>query len=413
MENKGVRKEEVSRVTGIGEDRITEVRLDMGKLLEEGLLVDADLHGFSCLRAGVSFEELGIAGKDKRRERITAGTKRLAPPKYVRKMTSLEVRLRQCLDKYSFDVQGFKPWRWMPFTAYQEWQADTARIVAELRALIAEIIENYDAIQDENRQYFSQIARRAWQAYQLPYDGEAVVVAGGRAFEDYQVFEDYIVDNALAKMPTIEFLQSDVYFDYKTGYLFTSPEVVTAMARQDQAQAEASKAEAEARLAWQDEREKDLELTEKQLRQRTIADAVREAEREHILDQVQKTISPLDEVMQQFRARIYESVVKAAKSIENNSHLRGRTATALTGLASLYKTLTSATNDHELETALDALRAAVEKAPAEANGSHDIAAVEAALEAVTQITETEADKVHRVSLQTSVAGFLELDEPED
>lgn len=215
------RKQKVAEAAGIDLNKVAQVRLDIQKMLESGLLIDIDLHGFSCLRVGVSWEELGIRLDDKRRDRMSTGTKYLAPAVYVKKLTSLEVRFRQCLDRFSSDVTVFRPWRWLPFSAYDEWKEAWEALKVELEALKAEIVTNYDNIQDENRRYFEGVARRAWKAYQAPYDGEAVVVTEDGVFGDYQTFEDFIVDSALAKMPAIEFVKHGIYPDYKTGYAVT------------------------------------------------------------------------------------------------------------------------------------------------------------------------------------------------
>jgi len=400
------RKKNVALAAGIDLEKVHRVRLDINKMLEAGLLVDVDLHGFSCLRAGVSWEELGINIEDDRRSRMSTGTKYLAPVKYVKKLTSLEVRFRQCLDRYSSDVMIFRPWRWLPFSAYDEWVADWKTLIKELEILKAEIVANYDNIQDENRRYFEQVARRAWKAYQLPYEGKA---AGGRAFEDYQAFEDHIIDSALAKTPRIEFIKEGIYPDYKTGYAITPPEVFALYAEEEKVQAEASAADANARLAWDAEREKDLALTEKQIFMKAKAAAVSQAELEHARAQLASMTSPLQEVLLQFRTKIYESVVGAAKSIQSNGHLRGKTAEMLAGMKGLYETLASVTEDTDLETALASLQNALDKAPADGKNKYDIGAVESALTSLTSLTQSAADDLARAAVQTTRASVLELD----
>lgn len=409
METVEERKANVAQVAGVDLDKVAQVRLDIGKMLDAGLLIDIDLHGFSCLKAGVSWEELGIGDGDDRKARMSTGVKYLAPAEVVKKLTSLEVRFRQCLDKYSFDVEGFKPWRWLPFTAYESWRQDWQALNADLNALKAEIIAAYENITDENRRYFEQVAGRAWKSYQSQYVGEIVVQVNGRVFETYEAFENYIVTAALAKMPKVEFIAEGIYGDYKTGYLVTPPEIAAHYARLEAASAEAAKLNAEAQLLWQKEREKDLELTARQLELKAKADAVRQAELEHTRQQLQQITSPLQEVVLQFRTKIYESVVSAAKSIQKSGGLRGKTAEMLKGLQSLYNTLAAATDDTELETALASLQNALDKTPVDGNGKYDVAAVEQALAEVTALTEDASYQLARQSLQSSRAAFLELE----
>jgi len=160
------RKRDVALVAGVDLEKVKQVRLDIAKLLQTGLLLDVDLHGFSCLRAGVTWEELGIRTGDNRRDRMSTGVKYLAPAKYVKRLVSLDVRFRACLDRFSSDVVILRPWRWLPFTAYNDWLEAWKALIVELEDLKAEIIAAYDNIQDENRRYFEGVALRAWKAYQ-------------------------------------------------------------------------------------------------------------------------------------------------------------------------------------------------------------------------------------------------------
>lgn len=402
------RKEKVAHEAGIDLDKVQQVRLDIAKMLDAGLLIDIDLHGFSCLKAGVSWAELGIGDDDDRKARMSAGVKYLAPAEFVKRLTSLEVRYRQCLDRYSFDVDGFKPWRWLPFTAYAEWKADWQALAIDLAALKAEIVAAYDNIQDENRRYFEGVARQAWKSYTGQYGADVVVQVNGRLFQTFLQFEEYVVSAALAKMPRIEFISDGIYADYKTGYLTIPQEVSTYYAQLEAAQAQAAKLNAEAALLWQQERAQDIQLTARQMELKAQAEAVKQAELEHARQQLSQITSPLQEVTLQFRTKIYESVVAAAKSIGKSGQLRGKTAEMLKGLQALYQTIAAATNDTELETALASLQTALDKTPVDGESKYDLGAVSAALADVTSLTEAASYELARKSVQNSRAAFLEL-----
>jgi len=405
--------EKVAEITGQNSDNIAAVQLDISRMLELGLLVDVDLHNFSILKAGVSWAELGINQKDERRSRMRTGTKYLAPAKYVKKLQTLEVRLRQCLDKYAYNVTGFRPWRWVPFTAYESWQADWNDLLKELDALKKLILAHYEDIQAENREYFVEVAKKAWRALQAGRDGydEAVVVIKGKAFEDYYAFEDYIVLSALERMPT----PADIYAisaDYHTGYLVAPPEALAAKALKDKAQAEAnllsaqaSKEAAEAQLLWDKERELDASVTAQEIKLR----AMREAELEHAREQLEKTISPFTEVVQQFRDRIYADVVSISDSIARNGTLVGKVAGKARKLREVYDLLGAATGDTELRDAIDSLHNALDRVPpAAADSKYDIGAVNEALANIAKVAQEDAHEVRRNVAHESWAGLLEL-----
>lgn len=402
------RKQKAAQAAGVDLDAVQQVRFDISKMLDSGLLIDIDLHGFSLLKSGVNWEELGISDGDSRRDRMSAGVKYLAPAEYVKRLVSFEVRYRQSLDRYSFDTACFRPWRYQPFTAYDEWKREWDQLNAALEEFKADFVAHYDEIEENNRVYFIGVARRAWESYNL-HAGDAVETKSGRVFTDYADFESYIVGAALAKFPSVEAIQHGIYAEYHTGYVVTPPEVRALYALEQAANAEASTADATARLAWQTEREKDIELTGKQLELQAKAQAVRQAELEHARQQLSIINSPLAEIVTQFRARIYEAVAGAAESIRKNGHLRGKTAEMLSGLSALYNSLASATNDTELETALHALDSALGTANVEGKGKYNLESVETALRAVTEITEEANESLARQGVaKFTRAGALEL-----
>jgi hypothetical protein len=99
---------------------------------ELGVLVDVDVHGTSMFTARATWNELGIPEEDTRRKRLKRGTEDLIPKVYIGRLRSLEARFRQSLDKHSFDVAGFRPYRWVPFTAYESWRGEWDRLQEEL-----------------------------------------------------------------------------------------------------------------------------------------------------------------------------------------------------------------------------------------------------------------------------------------
>ncbi len=397
----------VAEVTGEDAGNIQQVRMDISKLLDQGLLIDIDLHGFSMLKASTSWEELGIRSDDKRRNRISRGQKNLAPTHYVNRLQSLDTRFRQVLDKYSFKVTGFLPWRWLPLTAYTEWKKEHDELKVQLEAIKAEILAHWEEIEAENEEYFQAVARRAWKSYNTPDDESVVRTPDGKVLAGYDAFEAHIVDAALAKMPTKGEIRTGIWADYRTGFLITPPEAQALQAQAEEAYARASKAQAEAHLAWQIERERGAEISEREWTQRARLQAIREAELEHARQQLQAITNPLDEVMESFRAQIYGAVISIAQSIQKNGHLRGKVAQQARGLKDLYELLASATNDTELETALQSLQNALDKSSPDGK-KYDIGAVEHELAKITEMTQDAARDVERRSEAQTRAAYLEF-----
>lgn len=394
------RRKQVADLTG--KEDLTAVQLEVGKLLDSGLLIDLDLHGFSMLSASVSWEELGMNPNDARRQRTSRGRKALVPKQYD-KLASIEVRLRKNLNDHTFSVTGFLPWRWLPFSAYDAWKERHEQILAELEALKAQIIAHLDEFIDDNVAYFTRVARRAWFSYHAPDDKAVIKTASGRYFEGYDAFETFIIESALEQMPLPDEIEYGIYAEYHTGYLIAPPEVYAMQAAQEAAWAEADKARAEADLARQAEREKRLELD---TRSAQIA-AVKRAEYERAKEQLAALTSPIEEVTEQFRAQIFEAVTKAAESIQSLGHIHGKTAEKLVSLKSLYETLAGVTDDAELTAALDKLTTAMQ-APGAGEAKYNLGAVETAIQAVVDVTQDAAYELQRKAETKTRSRFLEF-----
>ncbi len=112
-------------------DRVRTVRLDLDVLLTLGTLVDVDVRGLSLFTAQSTWEDLGITESDVRRNRFSRPMIYLLPKKVLRKFNTLGARARNNLADHSFDVMGFRPWRWVPFTAYRKWRRLHQKLTGE------------------------------------------------------------------------------------------------------------------------------------------------------------------------------------------------------------------------------------------------------------------------------------------
>jgi len=404
------RKAEVAKTTGREAERVDSVRLDVGRLLKEGLLVDIDLHGFTCLRTGVTWKELGISAEDARRKRVQRGTKTLVPLKYSNKLKSLETRFRASTAKYTFDLAILRPWIWIPTTAWDAWRKEWDGLQAELAAFQSDLIANLGEITEQNIEYFKSVARKAWTSYHTEDDDSAVITPEGKVFKGYEAFEDDIVTSALAKVPSSGDILS-IRAEYKTGFLLLPPEVLSyygeAAAKTEIEYAESRKARAEADKAETEARQARWAQTDREATQAAKLDAIRRAEYDRAREQLAETVSPLSEILYQFRDRIYRDIVDISASLKKNGTLVGQVGSKARGLRDLYHLLADCTNDTELEAALTELNSALDK-PGTGRGKYDAEAVETALAGVVEITKGAAAELRRQTPHSTVANFLEL-----
>jgi len=424
------RKEQIAGVTGEDAGTIRAVQLDIRRMKELGILVDIDVHGTSLFTVRASWAELGIPEDDTRRKRLKRGSKDLIPKEYLGKLRSLETRFRQSLDKHSFDLEGFRPYRWVPFTAYEEWRTEWDRLQAELAELKAKIINHYDEFVDAIAADFATIAREAWDAIRARRPagaGEFALITDHGTFDGLDAFIDHVVARATAKLPSPERIEAELYVDYKNALVATGADVEAELLARDQLHTKREIESAKQKLAqeqahterkaeWAKQDQLHLEVAEaeklSQIRveeERVKLAAMRAAELEHARKQIENTVNPFQEVIEQFRSQIFQDVGEIAASIKKNGHVRGKVAERARGLLDTYRLLGAATGDDELEDALGELHDHLNgSAPLDGETKYNTGDVVGALKEIAELTHEAAQTVAQRAGAHTRAGALEL-----
>jgi len=339
---------------GVETDRIKGVKLQLDTLRKQGILVDLDIRGLSLFTRSATWLELGIDEDDVRQKRFTKGQKFLVPEEHVRKLRSIESSMRQHLEDCSYAVTGVAPYKWIPFTAYQEFRAGWQELLDRFYAAKADILAGYDTFVDLLAADFAEVAREAWNTFLARAEAEGKnlqINVGGKSFTDCDAFTDYIISVALTRMPSREKIGTDLQADYSTLMVYGEQDIeadkLAAQRLQLQAQNEYREAEHVdfLRRAEQDER--------------LIAlNAMRQAEAEHARQRLQQMTDPFEEVFAELRRRIAEDARSLLESVQKNKFLRGKIAEKGRGLLDIYELMASHT-DYELRDKLVMLRAAI------------------------------------------------------
>ena len=145
------RKVEVAARINVEADRIKTVQLQLNVLRNQGILVDLSVSGTGMFTRTATWAEIGIQADeaDPRFTRFSRGQKYLIPEEQIKRLRSVETRMRQWLDRLSYDVTGFRPYRWLPFTAYDAWIDKWNECKAELEWVKSNILSHYDQYVDE------------------------------------------------------------------------------------------------------------------------------------------------------------------------------------------------------------------------------------------------------------------------
>ena len=134
-------KHQVSELTGISVDRIGTVRLQLEKLLSEGILIDLVIGGESMFQKSADWAEIGIQVGELQTRRMTRGSKYLINTTRIKNLRSATTRMRQWLDRLTNDITGFRPWRYLNYKRYPEWVEKWNELAFGFMAVKTDIIE--------------------------------------------------------------------------------------------------------------------------------------------------------------------------------------------------------------------------------------------------------------------------------
>lgn len=401
-------KSQAALETGLDESQIRNVVFEMNYLKRHGLLVDIRISGSGMFTRLAQLGEFGIAWSDEKAKRYTAGSKFLIPKKRVDKLRSVEVRMRQAFLKYAIDVAGFRPYRWLPYTGYQNFKARWNELKAEFETEKAIILENLDYYRDQVAGEFAAGARKTWAA--IEGQGYSAMIIGGQAYLDRDSFVDAVVSLALAQFPTEEKVAEQLQADYAVGVIFTD---VDSYQEEELAAQAVKKAEHDAQAAYlqasllqeqysAERRMNQLALQEKELQ----IEAMMAAEMAHAKEQLENIRHPFEEVFISLRQQIAQACDEMKASIQKNGFVRGKIAERGRGLLDFYD-LMAAHNDKELRAKLVELREAIGPIGDERtsnDASRDTESVAKTLAELAEMAEVEAKDLANLSR----AAFLEI-----
>jgi len=361
------RKQKVSDMTGIAVDRLHCVKMELNTLREQGILIDLNISGTRMFNKTATWAETGIQGvDDPRLASLTRGQKYLIPKEQVERLASIEARMRQWLKRLSFQITGFSPYVWLPFTAYETWSEKWAELTGELVIVKGEIISMRDEYVDLLADQMMKVAEAAWRS--ITAQGYELAIVDHKPY-DHAQFVAMVVSSAVAQMPSVEKIEKELKADYITGLVYGAEDVA-----QDRLNAEKIIAD----IQIERERQKsamhqlhlqekmvqeeydfqhariEMEKTEKELK----IEAMMQAEAEHARQQLREIASPFQEVFSELRNRFAQDAEEMLAAIKKNGFVRGKTAERASGLVEMFDLL-AVQDDFELRERLKALREAI------------------------------------------------------
>jgi len=355
---------------GVSADQVDLVRVDLDVLLSLGTLIDLDVRGISLFSRRATWEELGIPREAARRTRFTRGVKNLISKEYIAGFRSLETRARRWLDDHSFDVTGCRPFRFVPYTAYERWREGHEKLTREWEALKARLLSEYEAcVVPTLEEDFTKIAVEAARALGL----------SGRAREQ---FAAQVVERARLAMPSYDAIAAGLSLDYRAGLLLSRVRIEEEVLAATRLEAERQEAVARARAVEAEASHKERLLAE-----------MRKAELEHYREQLKEMASPMGEVFHQLRAQMFEDATAVLETMQNNEgKLIGPAARRAGGMVETFRLL-NALDDKELEGLLKRIETRL-SGPA---GDERTGQVEKTMREIARLTHRSAEEVRRLA----------------
>jgi len=411
------RKTEVASRINVEAGRIKTVQLQLNVLRNQGILVDLCVSGTGMFTRTATWAEIGIQADetDPRFTRFSRGQKYLIPEDQIKRLRSVETRMRQWLDRLSYDVTGCRPYRWLPFTAYDAWINRWNECKTELEWIKSDILSNYDRYVDDLAVGFEAVAHASWKS--IVAQGYDWAIIEGRAMQE-EAFVEYVVANAVSRMPSYEKIQGELGADYITALVYGQEDIAADMARAEgiihqiqvehEAQRESHQVERLQSDILQEQYQHQRQMNRFEENEREIRiEAMRQAEAEHARNQLQQIASPFQEVFQSLRSQIARDAKEMLDSIQKNGTVRGKVAERGRGLIELFD-LMAVQNDYELRSRLQALKDAIGPIGSERNGNDPERDTNQVVMHLQEIAELEHQAVIDLMAGPSRFGMIEL-----
>ena len=122
-----LRRATFAQVAGRAPEQVRTYQLELNVLREQGILVDLNISGVTMFERKVEWDEIGFqpGGADVRKQRISTGRKIILPVDgEIRELHSIAATLRQTLARYSCDIPGFYPYKFVTLEAFQRQRCD-------------------------------------------------------------------------------------------------------------------------------------------------------------------------------------------------------------------------------------------------------------------------------------------------
>lgn len=354
------RKEKAAVELGIEVDAIESLPFDLSTLESAGIFMNIDCRGFGSLVRQLEWKTLGVTLPKDAAVRVSPPRAGLLPDAYRNKLMRGAAQAHDALKKYGFrftlceTVWGTSEYKWIPWTAFEQFEAEYFRACSTLAAAKAEALENYDEILDVLRDSFFKLAEDSADRFQA---------TTSEPFERSE-FINAVVGQAIGMVPTPDMIHDGLTIEMRPKVIVLGSEMAAEQKlardlRLDIARTEAETRSIEAGIESnvEIERLKVSAFEEDERREREVKERIRSMKIEAARREAEEAVSPIKEGLAQITARICEAAQEMSVRLQDAKFVPGSLAKRARQMCEWYS-LMNFTGDDSLESVLTKLQEA-------------------------------------------------------
>jgi hypothetical protein len=389
------RRATLAKITDRAPEQVRTYQLELDVLREQGLLIDLNISGTTMFERKAEWDEIGFqpGGVDVRKQRISTGRKIILPvDDEIKELHSISATLRQTLAKYSCDIPGFFPYKFVTLEAFaQKFKPKFDECLVRWRHTIDTIITSIEGWRDQLAEKSALEAEQSWKS--ITGQSYEFVIIDEKPY-DHDAYIDYCVSRDLDGLPTPELVEATLKLDYVVGMVYGEADAAADHARAEvirqQLQVEREHSNLENAILQEQVRHDRYIHNLAEDERRARREEILKAEAEHIRRQLAEHGSPFDKIVRDARARAADSAAEILQSVKKNGFVRGKVAEKGAGLREYFQ-LMAVHDDKYLLDLLSALERQIGPVGdrSKETPERDLATITATLEQIVDLADTE------------------------
>lgn len=354
------RKEKAAVELGIAVDEVESLPFDLSKLESEGIFMNIDCRGFGSLVRQLEWKTLGVKLPDDAAVRVSPPRAGLLPDIYRNKLMRGASQAHNALNRYGFrftlceTVWGTSEYKWIPWTAFEQFEAAYLHACETLAKAKAEVLEKYDEIltvlQDNFHTLAEDSADRFRATTEEPFDRAEFVNA--------------VAAQAIGMVPTPEMIRDGLTIEMRPKVIILGSEMIAERNLTQSLRLETEKVDAQ-RTAIELELDSKRRIEQMKVeshandtrREREVKERIRNMKIDAARREAEEAVSPVKEGFAQIASKIFEAAMEMSERMKDAKFVPGSLAKRARQMCEWYQ-LMNFTGDTSLEEVLSKLEGA-------------------------------------------------------